>query len=114
MGRARSTIGPFSFRQSSRQSETDVVTLNESVEVTFYKMRMFREAFKNSKTSQFELKVLHASLSPKYNRDMVFKAGEGAGRSGSFFFFSHDSKYIIKTLTSEELKLLLKITPAFT
>jgi hypothetical protein len=32
----------------------------------------------------------YESLSPKFNRDMVFKAGEGAGRSGSFFFFSHD------------------------
>jgi len=32
----------------------------------------------------------YSSLSPKFNRDMIFKAGEGAGRSGSFFFFSHD------------------------
>ena len=34
--------------------------------------------------------VILASLSPEFNRDMVFKAGEGAGASGSFFFFSHD------------------------
>jgi len=45
----------------------------------------------------------YSSLSPKFNRDMVFKAGEGAGRSGSFFFFSHDRKFIIKTMTKEEL-----------
>lgn len=38
---------------------------------------------------------------------MVFKAGEGAGRSGSFFFFSHDRKFIIKTMTKEELDLYL-------
>ena len=37
---------------------------------------------------------------------MVFKAGEGAGRSGSFFFFSHDQKFIIKTLTGTELALI--------
>ena len=55
--------------------------------------------------------VLHESLSPKFNRDMVFKAGEGAGRSGSFFFFSHDKKFIIKTMTEDELKLYLKIMP---
>ena len=55
--------------------------------------------------------VLHKSLSPKFNRDMVFKAGEGAGRSGSFFFFSHDRKFIIKTMTSGELKLFLRILP---
>ena len=55
--------------------------------------------------------VLHQSLSPKFNRDMVFKAGEGAGRSGSFFFFSHDRKFIIKTMTDGELRLFLRILP---
>ena len=43
--------------------------------------------------------VLIESLHPKYNRDMVFKVGEGAGASGSFFFFSADRKFIIKTMT---------------
>ena len=42
----------------------------------------------------------------------MFKAGEGAGRSGSFFFFSHDRKFIIKTMTKGELHLLLSIMPA--
>ena len=55
----------------------------------------------------------HSSLSPKYNRDSVFKSGEGAGRSGSFFFFSHDRKYIIKTMTQTELDLYLACLPAF-
>jgi 1-phosphatidylinositol-4-phosphate 5-kinase len=31
------------------------------------------------------------SLSLEENRNMVFRAGEGAGKSGSFFFFSHDN-----------------------
>jgi hypothetical protein len=44
---------------------------------------------------------------------MVFKAGEGAGRSGSFFFFSHDRKFIIKTMTKGELDLYLKKLPEF-
>ena len=39
----------------------------------------------------------------------MFEAGEGAGRSGSFFFFSHDHKFIIKTMTNSELKLYLKL-----
>ena len=55
--------------------------------------------------------MLHESLSPKFNRDMVFKAGEGAGKSGSFFFHSHDKKFVIKTMTGSELKLFLKILP---
>lgn len=38
---------------------------------------------------------------------MIFKSGESAGRSGSFFFFSHDRKWIIKTMTKTELDLFL-------
>ena len=71
-------------------------------------MKTFTEMFSEYFTN-FE--VLHKSLSPKFNRDMVFQAGEGAGRSGSFFFFSHDKKFIIKTMPIEELKLLLKLLP---
>ena len=41
---------------------------------------------------------LTKSLSCEMNRDMVFKAGEGVGQSGSFFFFSFDNRFIIKTL----------------
>ena len=44
---------------------------------------------------------------------MVFMAGEGAGRSGSFFFFSHDSKYIIKTMTKCEVEIYLKMLPMY-
>lgn len=46
------------------------------------------------------------SFKPKYNREAVFKAGEGTGKSGSFFFFSSDNKFIIKTLKPEEKELL--------
>ena len=66
------------------------------------------DMFKESQLSNFQ-----ESLHPKYNRDMVFKAGEGAGRSGSFFFFSHDRKFIIKTMTQDELDLYLERLPAF-
>jgi 1-phosphatidylinositol-4-phosphate 5-kinase len=45
--------------------------------------------------------------------DQVFKSGEGAGRSGSFFFFSKDRKYIIKTMTPIEKDLYLSRLPAF-
>lgn len=70
-------------------------------------MEMFPDSFGEN------LAQLRASLNPKDNRDMVFKAGEGAGRSGSFFFFSHDRKYIIKTMTNSELKLYLSKLPEF-
>lgn len=38
------------------------------------------------------------SLSIEKNYKMVFRAGEGAGASGSFFFFSYDNRFLIKTL----------------
>ena len=49
------------------------------------------------------------SLSLAENRHMVFKAGQGAGASGSFFFFSYDGKFLIKTLAGEERKLFLEM-----
>ena len=39
----------------------------------------------------------------------MFHAGEGSGKSGSFFFFSHDKRFIIKTITKDELETLLVI-----
>jgi hypothetical protein len=51
---------------------------------------------------------LIASLSPAVNRSNVFKAGEASGASGSFFFFSHDKHFIIKTMTTSEKKFFLK------
>ena len=47
------------------------------------------------------------SLSIEDNRSMVFKAGEGAGKSGSFFFFSHDNRFLIKTLQGNEKNIFL-------
>jgi hypothetical protein len=39
----------------------------------------------------------------------VFNAGEGAGASGSFFFFSSDNRFIIKTLQGKERSVLLRM-----
>jgi 1-phosphatidylinositol-4-phosphate 5-kinase len=32
----------------------------------------------------------------------VFQTGVGQGASGSFFFFSHDKNFVVKTMTSDE------------
>lgn len=47
------------------------------------------------------------SLSLEANRKSVFSSGEGTGQSGSFFFFSYDSKFIIKTLRGAEKEIML-------
>ena len=52
---------------------------------------------------------LMKSLSCEMNRDMVFKAGEGTGQSGSFFFFSYDNRFIIKTLRGHEKETIFRI-----
>ena len=43
----------------------------------------------------------------------MFQSGEGTGKSGSFFFFSHDRKYMIKTMRKDEFKTMLKILPDY-
>ena len=40
---------------------------------------------------------------------MVFKAGESQGKSGSFFFFSQDQRFIIKTMTEEDFGAFRRI-----
>ena len=48
-------------------------------------------------------------MSLEMNHHRVFKAGESEGSSGSFFFFSYDNKFIVKTINSGEKKVLLSI-----
>lgn len=57
--------------------------------------------------------IIERSLSPALNKEQAFKAGEGTGKSGSFFFFSHDNQFIIKTMKDSERKVLLKILPEY-
>lgn len=49
------------------------------------------------------------SLDVMKNKAKVFQAGEGAGASGSFFFFSYDNKFILKTMRQDEKKNFLQI-----
>ena len=55
---------------------------------------------------------IQVSLDPRRNRDQIFKTGTAAGASGSFFFFSHDRRFIVKTVAKEELKVILAILPS--
>jgi len=80
------------------------------ISVTWNRMDMF---LKIIRASGLELRYLHASLSPQFNREMVFKAGEGAGASGSFFFYSHDSRFLVKTMTRVEVDFFLNILPDY-
>ena len=39
----------------------------------------------------------------------MFKSGQGSGKSGSFFFLTHDNKFMIKTISKGERNLMLRI-----
>jgi hypothetical protein len=43
------------------------------------------------------------SLNPSVNIKQIQNAGLGAGASGSFFFFSEDKKFIMKTMSKTEV-----------
>ena len=54
---------------------------------------------------------LKNSLDPviEKNIEAIRKAGEGMGKSGSFFFFSHDGEFLIKTMTLGDFKAFTKL-----
>ena len=92
-------LAPNLFGKLDKDPTT--IIINEDISVEELAPKIFsiirtREGITNT--------VIKNSLSPELNRDMVFKAGEGQGKSGSFFFFSHDRKFIIKTMNQEEYK----------
>ena len=53
--------------------------------------------------------VMIRVFSPSKNKSAIEKMSESKGKSGSFFFYSHDRKFIIKTISSDERKTLLDI-----
>jgi hypothetical protein len=75
-------------RTEALNNKENNIVINAAVQVTFHMISDFQKLYAVWGINNFD--NFYASLSPKFNRDMIFKAGEGAGRSGSFFFFSHD------------------------
>jgi 1-phosphatidylinositol-4-phosphate 5-kinase len=53
------------------------------------------------------------SLNIEKNREMIFKAGEGSGSSGSFFFFSKDNRFLIKTINKREMFLFSQMIDSY-
>ena len=53
------------------------------------------------------------SVDLELNKSNIFNISEGEGKSGSFFFFTFDKKYLIKTITTEELRTCLKFLKAY-
>ena len=51
--------------------------------------------------------MIEASFNPSLNFKQACKAGESTGKSGSFFFFTFDDRFIIKTIFKEELEAFM-------
>jgi hypothetical protein len=78
----------------------------EKVIIQEFAGRIFREI---RVANNIDSNMIKESLNPDKNIEKIKKAGESQGKSGSFFFFSHDSKFIIKTMNDGELKTFKKI-----
>jgi hypothetical protein len=48
-----------------------------------------------------------------YDKLLLMLYEQSSGKSGSFFFYSHDDKYLIKTIHRDECKKFLKILPQY-
>ena len=81
-----------------------------NVKITYYRLHEFSTLYEINNLS---MSLLEKSLSPLLNTEQVFQTGEGAGKSGSFFFLSHDRKFMIKTMKGSEVKTMLKILPSY-
>ena len=80
------------------------LTINKRVEVQGYFIHQFKDLRSGDGITT---EVLLESLDPEKNRTNLFKAGEASGASGSFFFFSSDKRFIVKTMTTGEKDFFL-------
>jgi hypothetical protein len=91
---------------SGEMLEKETLMLHEDISVTEYAPDAF--AFLRL-IDGYDNHILKQSLNPKINKNMVFKAGESKGKSGSFFFFSKDQKFIIKTMTQNDFLAFMRL-----
>ncbi|CAI2386238.1 unnamed protein product [Moneuplotes crassus] len=98
-------------REDGMSDDKDILTINEDIAIEELAPTIFA-TIRNQEGITKEHII--ESLSPEFNRDMVFKAGEGQGKSGSFFFFSHDRRFIIKTMNDEEYQTFKRIFRKYT
>ena len=91
-------------------SKNEDVTITEDIEVTQLAPEIFNCIRKVDNVTNEDI---INSLDPTKNKEMAFKAGEGSGKSGSFFFFSHDRSFIIKTMTNGEYKTFLDLFKSY-
>jgi 1-phosphatidylinositol-4-phosphate 5-kinase len=87
-----------------------VSTINEEVRTTEYAPAIFQAIRKMDNITD---EMVQKSLDTELNRTQVFKAKESAGKSGSFFFFSFDKQFLLKTMNDHEMEVFTNCLPEY-
>ena len=86
------------------------MTINEEVKIIEYAPSIF-EAIRSM--DGIKDGMVQMSLNTELNRQQVFKAKESAGKSGSFFFFSYNKKFLLKTMNDSEMEVFFEMLPDY-
>jgi hypothetical protein len=110
--RAASVLTDDFHRSDSTSSLTDKKKYKElqGCQITAYAASLFQRV---RLADGINFQRLFMSLDYKKNRNQIFSSGEASGASGSFFFFSHDRRFIVKTMTQTELVFMEKLIPDY-
>ena len=97
-------------KKKGRVNNDHTLNLKRTVIIRQYAPKVFR---KIRLLNNIKDQDLIESLDPSKNIKQIQNAGEGAGASGSFFFFSHDRKFIMKTMSKLEINHLIRVLPHY-
>ena len=95
--------------EDKREKLSNDGTINnngEDASITVYFPKKFDDLRKKDGVTD---DLMIKCFTPSKNKMAIDKMGEGKGKSGSFFFYSYDRKFIIKTITNEEKETMSKI-----
>lgn len=87
------------------QKISDKTEIYEDVKIYDYGYKGF---LKLREKDGITKEMIRDSLDPRKNYEQAKKAGESTGKSGSFFFFCKDKRFIIKTMFPQELDIFMQ------
>ena len=79
---------------------------NQSIDITEYSPKIFQIIRNKFNIGNSDLLY---SVDPINNESSIFSVGEGEGKSGSYFIFSFDKQFIIKTISPGEMRMFIKL-----
>ena len=100
----RTKVDSFIDAEFKADNNGEELIIDKKVEVVGHYIHQFKDL---RGRDGIGIEELLESLDPERNICCVFKAGEASGASGSFFFFSKDKRFIVKTMSSDEKDFFL-------